>query len=103
MLIETASVASSLFQNTDEAIVENGSSVAAVVAGDGGRERGRGRKERVFPPSSIDGRTFGVQSQRGNAFVSQTRKGRKEGRKGRGRGRGLDDGDGRFGVRAKSH
>ena len=50
MLRETASVASSLFQNTDEAIVENGCSVAAVVADDGGRERRGGRREFSLPP-----------------------------------------------------
>ena len=78
LLRETASVASSLFQNTDEAIVENGSSVAAVVADDGERERrGRGRKERVFPPSSIDGRSaFRV---RGGTRLS-VRRGKREGR-----------------------
>ena len=76
-------MASSVFQNTDEAIVENGSSAAAVVA-----DRGGGReRERVFPPSSIGLATFGAQSQRGNAFVSQTRKGKRE-RGGREEGKG---------------
>ena len=68
-----------MFQNTDEAIVENGSSAAAAAAAADGAG---GRRERVFPPSSIGLATFAVQSQRGNAFVSQTRKGRKEGREG---------------------
>ena len=64
-------------------------------------ERGRDgeREEGESFPSLLNRRTFGVQSQRGNAFVSQTK---KEGRK-REEGRGLDDGGGRFGVRAKSH
>ena len=67
-----------MFQNTDEAIVENGSSAAAAAAA--AADGAGGRRERVFPPSSIGLATFDVQSQRGNAFVSQTRKeGRKRG------------------------
>ena len=96
-------MASSVFQNTDEAIVENGSSAAAVVADRGG---GRERERESFP-SLLNRVGYVRRSESEGERVCQSDEERKEGegRKGRREG-GLDDsgGDGgRFGVRAKSH
>ena len=94
-------MASSVFQNTDEAIVENGSSAAAVVA------EVEGERERESFPSLLNRVGYVRRSESEGERVCQSDEERKEGegRKGRREG-GLDDsgGDGgRFGVRAKSH